>query len=187
MLGFMIHFQLVEAILERRRAARYLRDQKGDDRCFLDYYLVWGFVISSPRMPGFTAEEGMKRCELFYQNCRAETADEIPIGAICEIKRADLNLKALSHDQLVEELAMIQRAIVRHRDVEVAEGRPRTCHDDRILFGAILPELEPCDFRLPPRDKFLVSITPTSGCPAFWQSHAGCKGHCDLHRWGPCK
>jgi hypothetical protein len=187
MLGFLIHFQLVEAILERRKVIRYVRDQQGDDRCFLDYYLIWEFIISSPRMPRFTAEEGMKRCNLFFEHCRAETPDTIPFNTMCEIKRWDANLRLLSHAELVEELFAVQEAIVRHRDVETDEQRPRTCDDDRALFLATLPELTPCDFRLPAREKFLISTTPTSGCPAFWQSHVGCDNYCNLHQWGACR
>jgi hypothetical protein len=186
MLEFLAHFQLVEAILERRAAVRYLRDQKGDDRCFLDYYLIWDFVVSSPRMPRFGIEDGMERCKFFYEHCRAASVDKISQGDTCEIKRWDANLRFLSRDELMEELAMVQRAIVRHRDAEILEYRPRTCDHDRALCGAVLPELEPCDFRLPVPEKFLISTTPTSGCPAFWQSHAACGNTCNLHQWGKC-
>lgn len=187
MLESLIHFQLVEAILERRKVIRYVRDQKGDDRCFLDYYLVWEFVISSPRMPRFTAQEGMKHCALFYEYCNADAPDEIPPGTACEIKRWDANLHLLSHAELVQELSAIQEAIVQHRDVEGQEHRPRSCADDRTLFISTLPEHAPCDFRLPPQNQFLISTTSTSGCPAFWQSHGGCSSYCNLNRWGPCR
>ena len=178
--------QLVGAILERRKVVRYLWDQKGDDRCFLDYYLVWELVGDSIPMPRFSAAKGMQHCERFYDNCRTEQIDRVPLGAFCELHRWDAHLPYMTRETLVEELLVIQQAIVWHRDVEIREGRLRTCDDDRKLCHAILPEQEPCDFRLPPRNRFLESADASSGCPAFWQSHAGCGSKCNLHQWGKC-
>lgn len=187
MLRVLAPFQLERAILERREAVRYLRDQQGDDRCFLDRYKIWGLVISSPRMPRFTSEEGLRRCTNFFNHCRTNVPDAISPGAACDISRWDSNISRLPHEKLLEELLSVQRAIVIHRDVEKSEGRFRDCNDDRRLMDVVLPELVPCDFRLPSRKKFLLGGTSEkSGCPAFWASHSRCVGHCDLHRWGPC-
>lgn len=179
--------ELIAAIIERRIKIRYCRDQRGDDRCFLDYYLIWQFLSDSPPMPRFSPEEGMKRCEAFYENCRSEAADSILENDFCEWLDWDANLHRLSHSELFRKLLRLQVAIADHRDVEVEQNRPRNLEDDRRLFWAALPEREPADFRLPAREEFLESQGNRSGCPAFWKSHAGCNGTCDLHDWGPCR
>ncbi|HLC81031.1 MAG TPA: hypothetical protein VJH68_00055 [Candidatus Nanoarchaeia archaeon] len=49
------------AIVKIRTAIRCHRDQKGDERCWLDDYLVWKFIGTvSEEMPSY--EEGMKKC-----------------------------------------------------------------------------------------------------------------------------
>lgn len=187
MLEAVADFQLTKAILERRKVVRTFRDQRGDDRCFLDYYSIWEFLVSSPSMPKFSAEEGMRHCTLFYENCRAITPDIIPFGANSDLRRSDANLPRMSHGELVGELMMVQITIMRHRDIEIITGRKRDVSDDRRLCDTILPERDLGDYTLPERGRFLVSIDGKSGCPAFWLSHASCGSNCNLHGWGPCK
>jgi hypothetical protein len=178
--------ELKEAILERRAAIRKHRDAKGDDRCWLDDYFVWDLLDYSPRieaLPSF--DEGMSRCCAFYTNRRADAPDLTPSDAIADPKKWDADIAPMTQPQLAKELARIQEAIRRHRDVK---DRPRCLDDDRTLY-AVLPEKLPADFRLPPENEFIgEDKAPHAGCPSFWRSHANCtaKRH-NLHQWGPCR
>jgi hypothetical protein len=176
--------ELMSMVLAIRSIIRFHRDQIGDDRCFLDDYSVWEQCLDSPP-PAFKMEDGMKQCVLFYENRRAETKDEIPIDAIIDPTKWDLDLHNNSMRELTDKLAVLFDIIEKHRDIT---GRPRTVDDDRKLY-AVLPEKLPADFRLPKREDFLGEArAPYAGCPSFWRSHANCsaKSH-NLHKWGPCK
>ncbi|MDO8520672.1 MAG: hypothetical protein Q7S52_01000 [bacterium] len=175
----------VTAILERRESIRSHRDERGDDRCFLDDYLVWKWLEGTPADPVImTKEEGMKQCMLFYEHRRAETSDPVSADAITDPAHWDDDLGNMSLDDLHDELLRIQKALGVHRDIV---GRPRTVADDRTLYG-VLPEKIPADFRLPAKEEFLGEArAPHAGCPAFWRSHDGCKGCHDYHKWGPCE
>lgn len=174
------------AIIERRNAIRGHRDQKGDDRCWLDDYLVWAMLEDSsskpPPLP--PVEEAMKNCCAFYCMRRSDTPDPLPKGAILDRDKWDNDLGRMNKQELMEELGRIQLAIACHRDVE---GRLRTIDDDRALYST-LPEKIPADFRLPAEAEFLgTAKAPHAGCPSFWRSHANCEKPCNLHSWGPCK
>jgi hypothetical protein len=165
-----------------RDRIRYHRNQKGDDRCWLDDYSVWELLPDSPPMPSFSLEEGMRNCRAFWAFRRAEFPDIMPPDATLDSNLWDDDLTKMSAEELAEEFIRLCRAIRGHRDVN---GRPRTTSDDRALY-AVLPEKVPADFRLPPEEEFLGEAkAPNAGCPAFWRSHAGC-AQCNLHRWGPC-
>ncbi|OGZ07767.1 MAG: hypothetical protein A3D65_01550 [Candidatus Lloydbacteria bacterium RIFCSPHIGHO2_02_FULL_50_13] len=174
-----------EAILERRKGIRNHRDQLGDDRCFLDDYLVWKWLSDAPTEPEkFTSEDGMKECVLFYEHRRTETSDPVSADAITDPAHWDDDLETMSLSDLHNELSRLQKALRTHRDII---GRSRTVADDRALY-AVLPEKIPADFRLPPKEEFLGEArAPKAGCPAFWRSHDGCKGCHNYHKWGPCR
>ncbi len=93
-------------ILERRRSIRSHRDQRGDNRCFLDDYLLWKWLRDSPPEP--RAEtligRGMEQCTLFYEHRRAEVADVIPIDAILDSIHWDDDLRAMTSEELRSEL-----------------------------------------------------------------------------------
>lgn len=58
------------ARLEALRAAiRNHRDQKGDDRCWIDDYSVWGLLNDTPAEPRALPnyETMMKKCSAFYE------------------------------------------------------------------------------------------------------------------------
>lgn len=178
--------QLREAIFERRKLIRKHRDERGDDRCWLDDYSVWGMLEdSSPRPTApLPFEEVMGKCRDFYCCRRAEAPGAVPDFAIRDPLHWDDDLIRASEEELLGELLHIQEAIRRHRDIE---GAPRTILDDRMLY-AILPEKIPADFRLPPEDEFLGEArAPKAGCPSFWRSHAACPAPHDLSHWGPCR
>ncbi|HEY9585481.1 MAG: hypothetical protein A3C93_04655 [Candidatus Lloydbacteria bacterium RIFCSPHIGHO2_02_FULL_54_17] len=176
----------IQAILERRRSIREHRDQKGDDRCFFDDYLVWQWLSGSPSEPKVVLpEKGMRECVLFYEHRRAEAADPAPEDAILESVHWDDDLPSKGLPELHAELLHIQEAIRLHRDIAKEK---RSADDDRALYG-VLPEKAPADFRLPPKEEFLGEArAPRAGCPTFWRSHADCgvQRH-DYHKWGPCK
>lgn len=176
---------LIQKIQEIRQAIRQHRDQKGDDRCWLDDYRVWACIEGSPAdpeaLPSF--EDGMEQCRAFFLHRRAEQADPLPPDAIQDPQKWNGDLQTLSELELQTVLTALQEAIQTHRDIH---DRPRTLQDDRALY-AILPEKIPADFRLPPEHIFLGEETVDVGCPAFWKSHKACpcKEH-NLHAWGPC-
>ena len=194
--------ECIAAIREQRQVIREHRDQKGDDRCWLDDYYVWVMLNDTsadlpsevltqagPPMPSF--EEGMRCCRDFYNFRRRGEADTTPSDAVLDPTQWDGDLAGMSNEELVKELMRIQQAIRTHRDISgrlaCRSGRPRTFEDDRALY-VVLPEKIPADFRLPPEDEFLGEAkSPRAGCPSFWRSHAGCSvGKHNLHQWGPC-
>ena len=177
--------ELLRMIFECRRAIRYHRDQKGDDRCWLDDYLVWRMLDDSPSAPILPFGEAMWRCEEFYVFRRADAADPVPPDAIPDPALWDADIPRMDAGELLDKLAQAQETIRRHRDMP---HWLRTIEHDRLLYS-VLPEKIPPDFRLPPRNEFLGEAkAPCAGCPSFWRSHANCsiEKH-DPHRWGPCE
>ncbi len=179
-------YKLLMTILERRRVIRTHRDQKLDNRCWLDDLFVWAMLSDSPPEPFKLGppEQTMSLCQNFYVFRRASRRDPIPKNAIREERLWNKDLLSMSKTRLEEELSLIQQAIKAHRDIF---GRHRTIDDDRLLYK-ILPEKLPADFRLPPRRDFLGDCkAPRVGCPSFIRSHQSCTAKvCDLHKWGPC-
>ncbi|MDO8493134.1 MAG: hypothetical protein Q7S19_01145 [bacterium] len=181
--------KLIEAILERRSIIRVHRDQRMDDRCWLDDYPVWLMLNDTPEEPAKLPvhEEMMNLCKNFYVFRREPKADKIPPRAIRDRRLWDKDLYAptLIRTNLIKELFKIQVSIKNHRDISY---RHRTTEDDRMLYS-ILPEKMPADFRLPPRKDFLEDgKAPIAGCPAFHKSHDSCPKDipCNTHAWGPC-
>ncbi|MEK7083172.1 MAG: hypothetical protein AAB972_03285 [Patescibacteria group bacterium] len=177
---------LKELIIQRRSIIRHHRDQRLDDRCWLDDYLVWAMCADSSAQPSLppTFDEAMRKCHQFYKCRRAESPDPTSVKAILDTGQWDDDLKAMTGGELIDELTRIQQAIRCHRDIK---NRPRSTNDDRLLYS-ILPEKIPADFQLPPEDEFLGELkSPHAGCPAFWRSHANClvTRH-NFHQWGPC-
>lgn len=191
--------QLREKIRRIRQTIRGHRNAKGDDRCWLDDYKVWGSVSSSPwapiKLPPF--DEMMIKCHEFWTHRQAEKADETPASPetssqggpadmIVSPRFWNSDLNGLGVKELLGKLKQVEEAITRHRDIV---GRPRTVDDDRLLY-AVLPENLPADFRLPSKDEFLgETLAPHAGCPSFHRSHANCPDSvsgCNLSQWGPC-
>ncbi len=181
--------QLREKIRKIRQVIRYHRNQKGDDRCWLDDYKVWASIGESTWTPISLPpyDEMMAKCLDFWTNRRAETVDEGPAGKPLALRFWNSDLLGLGAKELLGKLKQLEEVIARHRDIK---DRPRTTDDDRALY-AVLPEKLPADFRLPSRDEFLgEALAPHAGCPAFWRSHADCPERvsgCNVHDWGPCR
>ena len=177
--------ETIAALWVRWSFIRYHRDQVGDDRCFLDDWLVWQFLSDTPLRPHFSGEEGMVECKLFWTHRRADGIDTLPVGAIVDPEHWDDILWTDSKFQLKNALFKLQCAIRTHRDIT---NRPRTADDDRVLY-AHLPEKLSANFCLPSEAQFLgEERAPVAGCPSFWRSHETCaSARCNLHCWGPCQ
>lgn len=173
-------------IKQFRCEIRWHRDQKGDDRCWIDDFRVWQLLEDSPSEPMHLPlyESMMARCEAFYIHRRSDTPDPLSMKANTDRASWDDDLLQMCASALYDELRRLQGAVRVHRDT--ASQRQLTINDDRALY-AILPECMPADFRLPSRAAFLEDIVPNAGCPAFWRSHQTCASdQHDIHRWGPC-
>lgn len=179
--------RLFRAVIDARNRIRNHRDQKGDNRCWLDDLLVWTLLPDSPPDLAAPPPDAMDRCRAFYAHRRSDTADPFPTGVPIDPANEgfDDGLDVMDGAGLEAELARLLEAVRVHRDVT---GRECTLDDDRELYAA-LPEKVPADFRLPPKDAFLgEACAPHAGCPAFWRSHANCPAAShNLHQWGRCK
>ena len=177
--------QKILRIKKLRSVIREHRDQKGDDRCWIDDYMVWNELPETKKkihLP--TYDEGMERCRKFYENRNSDHVDEMPKEAICDQTRWDEDLSGMNYQQLIGELFKLEDAIKKHYQIT---GRERTFHDDQELYD-VLPEKIPADFRLPCKEEFLGTAKPGAGCPNFWRSHQYCETEKhDLHEWGPCR
>lgn len=175
---------LRRSVLECRTAIRSHRDEKGDDRCWIDDYAVWGQVPGLSQMltepPPF--ENAMAICRDFYRLRRAATCDPVPAHAITDPKLWDADLDAMTDTQLGAELERLHAVIRTHHAADTL-----TIDDDRALY-TVLPEKMPADFRLPPEHEFLGEAkAPHAGCPSFWRSHKNCPTSCHtLSQWGVC-
>jgi hypothetical protein len=175
--------QLISLIKERRKVIRYHRDQKGDNRCWLDDFLVWDMLENSTLSVPDSFEGKMKICREFYTYRRAKKDDSFPVVSSFST-HSDRELKSLNKIQLILQIFIIQGVIGSHRDIS---GRPRSNKDDAELY-LVLPEDTKADFRLPKRKEFLGEAkAPNAGCPSFWRSHELCEKRCDFTTWGPCK
>ncbi|HLD80360.1 MAG TPA: hypothetical protein VJA18_07430 [Candidatus Nanoarchaeia archaeon] len=175
---------MINKVKELRSVIRYHRDQIGDDRCWIDDFMVWNVLPETkqpPRLPKY--EEGMKQCRLFFKHRNADQIDKIPKEAILDKTKWDQDLNGMSQEQLRSELTKIKNAIIRHKGII---NRERTKKDDEELYS-ILPEKIPADFRLPCEEDFLGTKRTNAGCPQFWKSHEHCQGEHNIHQWGPCK
>ena len=171
-------------IIELRTAIRYHRDQKGDDRCWIDDYLVWNSLPETKQVVKLpTYDESMRRCKTFFKYRNANSVDEIPADALLDPTKWNDDLTNMKPENLSLELNKLENAIRKHSYIVYRE---RTAKDDRELYS-ILPEKIPADFRLPCEEDFLGTKRTDAGCPQFWKSHANCPGEHNLHQWGPCK
>ena len=174
-----------EKIIELRNAIRYPRDQVGDKRCWLDYWVGYKLLSdTTPRTLVFPDyEEGMRICTAFYER-RKDSQSRIP-KIIMPESEWDADLEGISSPTLDITLEELERAWRNHRNKSVDK---LTISDDRALYRR-LPESGkvPVDFRLPPRNEFLGKAKDYAGCPNFWNSHESCQVAHNPHEWGPCK
>jgi hypothetical protein len=175
---------LKSQIIQIRRTIRDHRDAKGDDRCWLDDYLVWNLL---PReeipIPKLNTETGMFKCIEFYVHRRSDTIELVPSTAILDPTKWNEDLESKCEKQLWDVVGLHLLAVEEHYHSSLV--RSLTIDDDRKLY-ATLPEKIPADFRLPRMNEFLGKDKPHAGCPNFWDSHRDCAEYCNLHQWGPC-
>lgn len=183
---------LAYAIYRAREVIRYHRDQRGDDRCWLDDLVLWARIgVERPRkLPG--RREMERQCALFFVLRQRPGEPRHPRrGAIRDPARwnDDLARHGYHRRWLAREASRILAGIMRHYVDSLA--RPLTWRDDERLY-ALLPEGLWPDTRLGPESQFLRSEGLRRGeqksCPRYWKSHQGCpasKG-CTLTQWGPC-
>jgi hypothetical protein len=172
-------------IVEIRTALRTgHRDAVGDDRCWVDDYLIWKFLPNPPLLVKPSTNEAMRRCRSFYHLRRSETKDLIPRDANLDPTLWDADLEGKCRYQLEDKFGELLEGFNTH--FKTSLRRELTLDDDRQLYMA-LPEKIPADFRLPPEPEFLDRAKDGAGCPNFWNSHTTCGNACNLHQWGPCR
>ncbi len=182
--------ELLIAVRHRRALIRWHREQRGDDRCWLDDWVVHLALSDTQSEPAKLPEEAMQLCEEFFER-RQAPEDPIDQGEFTAAQRqeADSLLEQMLQDRdggrkfLIRELLMLQIGILGHR-----LEKPRNWIADQQLY-LWLPEQRLAVTRLPSREEFLaVQPGAAHGCPQFIASHADCPiaTACDLHRWGPC-
>lgn len=182
--------ELFFAVRHRRTLVRWHREQRGDDRCWLDDWVVHLVLADTPSEPAKLPEETLRLCTEFFEHRQApDDPEELPEFGVTQRLLVDFPLQLAllgpggDRDFLIQQLSMLQYGILGHRMAD-----PRTWMDDRQLY-AWLPENRPAITRLPAREKFLaVQPGERHGCPQFIASHATCLAAvaCDLHKWGPC-
>ncbi|MDP3698311.1 MAG: hypothetical protein Q8R47_01860 [Nanoarchaeota archaeon] len=175
---------MIDTIKGLRKVIRYHRDQKGDDRCWVDDHLVWNSLPETKQVVKLpTYDEGMRRCRAFFKYRNANSVDEISAAAVLDPAKWDNDLAGMNPGELTHEFSTLENAIRKHSYIVYRE---RTAEDDRELYS-VLPEKIPADFRLPCEEDFLGTTRTDAGCPQFWKSHEHCPGTHNLHQWGPCK
>lgn len=173
---------LKQSIINLRVAIRKHRDQKGDDRCWVDDYWLYDLLPGNKkRLPSHIAyEEGMQCCIDFFEHRKSEPVYvQQEKTMIPEYKDDDLDV--MNNRELTLELARLRHAIKQHMHI----SRKKTLQDDKLLYF-VLPEKVPADFRLPNRQEFIEGVKSGCGCPNFWKSHEQCSGEHNYHAWGPC-
>ena len=180
---------LLQAIRDCRTDIREShRDQKGDNRCWIDDVLVHRWISGSESDVKILPEALAMRelCSQFYEY-RQNPADPLsPPEDHIDLGSVDRDLYEHENDRgwLLAEAARLGGVIKRHRDVG---SRPRTYKDDAELYAEALPEKVIPYTRLPPREEFLEGWGDRGGCPAFRRSHVDCStSEHNLHQWGPC-
>ncbi len=172
-----------ERIVDLRNVIRYHRDQKGDDRCWLDDFVVWRTLSGKDITELPMYDEGMSRCRAYFRLRSTVSLDQTPANALIDKREWDKDLRIMDDEQLKDELLKLENAIRKHYEII---DRERTVDDDRELYS-VLPEKIPADFRLPSEEDFLGTTKTNAGCPQFWKSHSSCSGKHNLHQWGPCQ
>ncbi len=87
-LGGMSREQLQQEVIKLRKAIRYHRDQKGDDNCWLDDFVLYGAlpeqIKANPELPD--KELMMVNCSRYY-DCRKAGKLYIPLETLDESAR----------------------------------------------------------------------------------------------------
>ncbi len=162
--------QLQVEIIKLRNIIRYHRDQKGNDRCWLDdetlYEPLPETADKAQALP--TKEVFMEKCARFHSKRQAPNQTK---QISQEPKQpTDQDIKEMTEDEQKKEIARLRQAIRLHRNIG---NNKRSWQDDQRLYRA-LNENTDYDTTLPERETFLTS------CDRFFSS--GGKPP-KLHNW----
>ena len=178
--------ELKSRIIELRNSIRYPRDQKGDDRCWLDYRKPYSLIpeidtSSFDKLPEY--DYFMRICSAFYHQRRAERPEPLPTE-IWLREEWDKDLKEASKSKLKNAMEELIETCLQHYRIPLLE---LNLTDDINLFR-VLPEYEhvELDFTLPPEPEFLGTAKLCAGCPNFRRSHNNCGPSHIVDKWGPC-
>lgn len=133
-----------------RNIIRWHRDQKGDNRCWLDDWRVYEVVlgIKPPNLPAYST--CLILCEQYHHQRSALTP---PNTSQLIIKDWDADLQSFSEQRLIAERAQLLLAVNFHRNFN--DGR-RLAADDLRLYS-VLHDGILLDQHLPPWEEFRPS------------------------------
>ncbi len=139
--------QLRELVLRIRGDIRWHRDQRGDDRCWLDdiklYENLPGYINPySQRVP--PKVEFLRLCGVFQSN-RQVPGEHVTHTESAQPRNADEDLDAMDKETLILEVNKLRNGIHTHLE----KGEKRGYADDAALY-ALLPERTKAITRLPP-------------------------------------
>lgn len=136
---------LRELMRKTRSVLRWHRDQRGDDRCWLDDWKLYRETLPENQISFFVLPERsefMRRCERFFimrqSPYDSETVPET-------VERPDADLEGMDDAALKTAIQTLRQGIRTHRD---RGDWHRTWHDDEPLYQ-FLPERIPAITQLP--------------------------------------
>ncbi len=162
--------QLQGEIIKLRNVIRYHRDQKGDDRCWLDDELLYESLPETADKAQLlpSKEVFMEKCARFHSR---RQAPERPKQASQDPDQpTEQALKGMNEDELKKEIARLIQAIRLHRNI----GDNKRSWQDDIRLYRILNENTNYDTTLPDQKTFLTS------CNRFFSTR---RNPPDLHNW----
>ena len=154
-------------IVKMRKALRYHRDQKGDDRCWLDDDLLYELMPETPPSTLLPSPAFMERCQRFHE--ARQCPEQVVNNASCTLD-TDEDLALMDDRQFLPEALRLRAAIREHRD---AGEFVRDWRDDKKLY-ALLPDTTQSNTSLPSQVEFLES------CEWFFQTRTA---PLKLHEW----
>ncbi|MDO8599423.1 MAG: hypothetical protein Q7S02_04905 [bacterium] len=163
--------QLQDRIRVVRSAIRHHRDQRGDDRCWVDDDLLSHVVLGKPDLTELPSKSTfMGRCRVFHERRRA-SAPAVPRPIVHEDPDGDLVTMS------VDELQRVRDALIDGVRTHNEKGEAKTWKDDVALY-MMLPEKDLGDLAHP--DELLAN------CERFYEVKcAEVESGCPLrpHQW----
>lgn len=137
-----------DEILKARNAIRGHRDEKGDDRCWLDDDLVYQCVPGyKPVTMLYPKEDFLKQCRVFKE--RRSGLSSYPSGLLAvplrENGMSDTDIDKWTDEQLKSHVFWLWLCILNHHNC----GEDKTSFDDVLLY-MVLPDGTEPDLSLPP-------------------------------------
>ncbi len=162
-----------ELIVQLRQRIRYHRDQRGDDRCWLDDNYIYEALANAAPITLPSREVFMTKCRVFHEKRQAGPAPLVTLGTgNSPDGEPDSDLQKKNLAQLANELKKLLYGVREHKDIP---DEQRTAADDAKLY-ALLPEGGSAAVTtLPEQPVFLAS------CERFFASRD--PKHLKLHQW----